>query len=125
VRQQLADGDLVDGSVRVVYLAQLRHVAHCRIVQRKPPSVAQLQNGDGGQGLGDRSPVVAGLGIHRLAGFAPRRAVEIERRRLPAAHQRQSSAHHTVRVQHRAEPLPDGTRLRRSAIILRRGSREA
>ena len=68
-----ADGDGFDRAERVMHLAQLRHIACRRIVERKQAPVAQLQDGDGGQGLGDGGPVIGGLGVDRLMGVGRRR----------------------------------------------------
>jgi len=62
--EQVTDRDGVDGTELVVDFAQFRYVAECRIVERELTAIAQLQDGDGGHGLGDGGPVVGGSGIY-------------------------------------------------------------
>ena len=64
VRHQAPDGHLSDVAERIVDLAQFRHVLDGRIIEREPPPVAQLQDGDAGQRLGDRCPVIDRLVVH-------------------------------------------------------------
>jgi hypothetical protein len=70
----VADGDVVDGPVGVVYLAKFGDVTDGWVVEREPAPVAKLEDGDSGEGLGNGGPVVSGGGIDGLmrirAGFA-------------------------------------------------------
>ena len=92
----MANGDGVDGAIGVVYLAQFRNVADGGVVEGKPAAVAQLHDGDGGKGLGDGSPVVGGVGIHRLASLAARLAKEELRCRLLLVNEGKPAAHDAV-----------------------------
>jgi len=47
----------------------VRDVFHSGVVEREQAAVAQLQDGDGGEGLGDGGPVVGGLGVDGLRGL--------------------------------------------------------
>ena len=58
--QQMPDGNGVDGAEFIVHLAQFGHIANRRIVERQLAAIAQLQNRDCRQGLGNRGPVVGG-----------------------------------------------------------------
>ena len=94
--EQVANGNPVDRPVLVVHLAQLRNVADRRIVEREQAAIAQLQDGDGGHGLGDGGPVVRGFGIHGLAGFAPSLAEKELGRGSARVDNSQSAADHAV-----------------------------
>ncbi len=72
VREQIADGDGIDGAVGIVDLAELGDVADCGIVERELAVIAQLEDGDGGECLGDGCPVVGGLRAYGLMGVAVR-----------------------------------------------------
>jgi len=99
VRQQFADGDGIDGAVGIVDLAQFGHVTNRRIVERQPAAVAQLQNGDGGKGLGDGCPVVTRFCIHRLVSRNVGFALEELRCRTRAMNERESTASNSVPAQ--------------------------
>ena len=44
-------------------LSQFGEVQHSRIIKGEPSSIAQLQDGNGGHGFGDGSPVVGCVGV--------------------------------------------------------------
>ena len=84
-----------------MHLAQFGHVANCRIVERELAAVAQLQDGDGGHGLGDGGPVVGGCGVDPLVSFASSLSKRKGLRRSLAAYEREPAAHHAMLLQHR------------------------
>ena len=101
--EQLANGDGVDGAEGVVHLAQFGHVANRRIVERELAAIAQLQDGDGRHGLGDRGPVVGGRGVDApvriCASLAERDGLCLSL----VAHQCEPAAHYTMLFQDRFE----------------------
>jgi hypothetical protein len=74
VREQVTDGDVVDGAVGVMDLAEFGDVADGGVIEGEQATVAQLEDGDGGEGLGNGGPVVGRGGVDGLmgvlAGFA-------------------------------------------------------
>jgi len=100
VGEQMANGDGVNGTVSRVHLAQLGDVLHGRIVEGEQAAVAQLENGDGGHGLGDGGPVVGGVGVDGARGLLLRLAVEDLGCGRGAAHKGEAAADNTVAGEH-------------------------
>ncbi len=98
VVEQHANRDLVNPAVRIVHAPQLRNVAGDLVLQRQPPFVPQLQNGNGREHLGDRAPVEDRVVIHEPF----RRSIAVPGivlgDHLPVAHVEDAGADHLVRL---------------------------
>ena len=106
-----ADGDPIDGTEGVVDLAQLGDVADGGVVEGEAAAIAELQDGDGGHGLGDRSPIVCSVCVDGLMGAAPRFSVEELGGWLAGADDSDGAPDDTVPGEYLVEALREGFRL--------------
>jgi hypothetical protein len=119
MREQHPDRDAVDQTVGVVDLSQLGHPAGDPVVQRQEPAIAELEHGDGGQGLGDGGPVIDGPLVHLPSGGAIGEAVM-----MPLDDGAVSDQHRTAPDDPRGlrEGVEPAAQLGPSSLCLRRGS---
>ena len=116
VGEEHAEGDVVDGAEPVVHLPELGHVPHDGVVEREAAPITQLQDGDGGERLGDGGPVV-----HRVLRGCARdpqvaTAIGVTRQHAAGTEDHHTSADDAIRpgiaVERRSEGGPPGRRPR-------------
>ena len=66
MRHQMFERDLAHIAVRVMDGAECREVFDDRVVEFEKAAITQLHNGNAGEGLRDRSPVIDGAFVNRL-----------------------------------------------------------
>ena len=109
--EKAANRNRIDGAEIVVDLAQFGHIANRRIIERELAAITQLKNGDCGHGLGDRGPVVGGLGVDALMCGCPCFAEEQLRCRLLHVDDSDTASHDSVLREDCVEALRKGLSL--------------
>ncbi len=116
MREQHAEGDVPDRPLRRVDLAQLRQVGDDPVIERKEAAVPELHDGDGGERLGDRRPVVDGALVDGLAQLGIGEPSQVPGRLPAVLHQDCAGADDAVarsEAVHRLhEPVPAARRRR-------------
>jgi hypothetical protein len=87
---------------RVSHLPQLGQVLHRRVVEGEQAAVAELQDGDPGEGFRDRGPVEDRVGGDGHAQVAVGEAVDGLVGQAPPANEREAAAHHVIPLEGRA-----------------------
>ncbi len=130
MRNEVSEGDGLHRPERVVDHPEFGEEFEDRIVEAEPAPVAELEEGHGGERLGDRGPVEDRPLIHRPAGFQVGVAEELPGQHRVAMKEHQAPAHHPFLGHGPVKELPDRRPGRRKAIggplgHRRRGREEA
>jgi len=104
VAQSVAEGDRLHRSEGVVDFLELRNPADEGVVQGHHPTVPELHEGHGREGLGDRRPVEDGAGVHLPVRVHVGEAVVQAAQNLSPAHEIDAPAHDPLGLQPAPEP---------------------